>query len=53
MVLQHYQRVDHALRDYLGDDRAPLVLAGVRYAAAEAYSASDGTGLTSGETPPA
>lgn len=98
MVLQHFQRVDHALRDFLGGDRAPLVLAGVRYlqaiyrqanthpqlldggidgsprdtsadhlhdrawplvepvlrgheiAAASAYLASDGTGLTSSET---
>lgn len=98
LVLRHFQRVDHALREFLAGDRAPLVLAGVRYlqaiyhqanthphllaagvdgsprdagpeqlhdrawplvepvlrghevAAASAYRASDGTGLTSSET---
>jgi hypothetical protein len=29
-VLRHFQRVDQALRDQLGGDQAPLVLAGVR-----------------------
>jgi hypothetical protein len=31
MVLQHFRRVDQALRELLGADQAPLVLAGVRY----------------------
>jgi hypothetical protein len=31
LILQHFRRVDQALRDLLGDDPAPVVLAGVRY----------------------
>jgi hypothetical protein len=31
LVLRHFQRVDHALRELLGGDQAPLVLAGVCY----------------------
>jgi hypothetical protein len=31
LILQHFRRVDHALRDLLGADPAPVVLAGVRY----------------------
>lgn len=31
LVLQHFHRVDRALRDVLGGERAPLVVAGVRY----------------------
>jgi hypothetical protein len=31
LVLRHFQRVDQALRELLGGDQAPLVLAGVRY----------------------
>jgi hypothetical protein len=30
-LLRHFQRVDQALRELLGGDQAPLVLAGVRY----------------------
>lgn len=30
LILQHFQRVDQALRDVLGNGSAPLVLAGVR-----------------------
>jgi hypothetical protein len=30
LVLRHFQRVDQALRELLGGDQAPLVLAGVR-----------------------
>lgn len=31
LILQHFRRVDHALRGLLGGDQAPVVLAGVRY----------------------
>ena len=31
LVLQHFRRVDQALRELLGGDNAPLVLAGVRH----------------------
>jgi hypothetical protein len=31
LVLRHFQRVDQALRELLGADHAPLLLAGVRY----------------------
>ena len=31
LILQHFRRVDHALRDLLAGDPAPVVLAGVRY----------------------
>jgi hypothetical protein len=30
LIRQHFRRVDHALRELLADDRAPVVLAGVR-----------------------
>jgi Bacterial archaeo-eukaryotic release factor family 3 len=31
LILQHFRRVDQALRELLGGDQAPVVLAGVRY----------------------
>jgi hypothetical protein len=31
VIVQHFRRVDHALRELLAGDQAPVVLAGVRY----------------------
>jgi hypothetical protein len=31
LILQHFRRVDHALRELLAGDQAPVVLAGMRY----------------------
>lgn len=31
LIVQHFRRIDRALRDALGDEQAPLVLAGVGY----------------------
>lgn len=44
-VLQHFQHVDRALRDALRDERAPLVLTGVRWLQALYHKANTHPGL--------